>query len=182
MLPMGVIWYAFDLAYGAAESPGVNGNNARSRVERSLESSLENLGVDLPRKLAFVRQAFVVQPREVASKITGHKGISSLYITEAIPNLGGRIVAILSSSSPEDTSIFTIDDRLNANLVYDSINANRFANDKHCDPLGQITSVRVSREGLISLEETNVHWSSKHSRTFELDLNGQTPALRCTDE
>jgi hypothetical protein len=180
MLPMLLIGYADDLSYGTGGiGSSDNAKSAYAAIQISLELSLDSLHADIPRKLAFVREAFVVQPEIVGNKITGHHQNATLYVTTPVPDLQGGIVAILSSDSPQATTVFLVDGQLKAELVYDSTRANRFVDDLACDPMGQVISIRTSASGHLLLQELNAHWSSKKSRRFDLDLTGHAPKLHC---
>jgi len=181
MLPMLLISYAFGLAYGMDTNGGsIAPNNALGNTFHSLEHALESLNADIPRKLAFVRASYVAQPSNATSRIIGQQGVSSLYVTDPLKATGNGVIAVISSTSPESTTIFSIDQRFNARLLYDSTIKNRFAAGMSCEPLGEIDSVEISKTGDLILHEMNRRSSADHHRIFNLDPTGQQPELQCS--
>ncbi len=179
-LPMLTISYAFSLGEGA-ENRG-NAIAAASPLGRTygvFESSLEQLHVDLPTKLAFVQEAYVVQPELVGSRVAGTHGRGTLYITTPIHALGDWSVVIVSSVSPESTTVLEVDGRLHTKLIYDSISANQLLAGSSCDPLGQINGIQILQPGHLLLTESNERWSNKSNRSVLLDVTARTAGLKC---
>lgn len=180
-LPMLLISYAYGLANGMdTRSGNSKEDTALAALYRSLENNLDQLHVDVPTKLAFVRKSYVVQPTEIGSRTISEHGRSTLYVTEPVREIGNASVAIVSSVSPESTTIFMIDSQLHVTLVYDSVAANHFSTSASCDPLGQVNGVEVIRQGVLKLTESNARWSDKHKRVIDLDVTNKTPVLHCS--
>lgn len=183
MLPMLFMQYAFDLAHAGStvKSPAVGETNVLVDIQKSFEMSLEKLGVDIPVKLGFVRQAFIVQPDVTGNRYVGRRGVSTLYVTTPIHSFQDRVIVVISSTSPEATTVIAMDDQLRAKLIYDSVFENRFSGKYACDPMGQVTSIRISQTGVLNFQESNVHWSNKRSRSFTLDMNVSNPEMQCAN-
>lgn len=180
-LPMVVISYAFTLGEGAEDrGNAIDGASPLARIYRAIETSLEETHADLPTKLAFVRESYVIQPTVTGSKVVGTHDRSTLYVTAPVHALGDASIVIVSSVSPEATTVFQVDGQLHVKLIYDSMAANKFLSGSSCSPLGQIEGVEISISGKLVLTETNVRWSSKKRRSILLDATAAPAGLRCS--
>jgi len=177
-LPMLLISYAYSISRDVEITAAVE--TPLGRTYRALEQRLEGLRVDLPTKLGFVHEAFVVQPRTVGSRAIGKPGESTLYVTEPLPQFGEAVVVVVSSVSPEMTTVFQVDRQLNVRLIYDSLVASPAGVGSSCGPLGQINGAEASPEGNLVLTESNARWSRDHSRKAVLNLSKEVPIVDCT--
>jgi hypothetical protein len=163
------------------------------RIEfRRLEASLEKLDCDLARRSSFVRFAFTIQGdtpgqeagfRRFEGKTLEESHVpfdGVLYVTSPLQAIGGKIVVIMSSVSPERTTAFTIDEQLGVNLLYDSYKA---VSSGTVIPMGSVYRVRVQNPGLFMLDERMIlggrgHFSATDNRRFLLDVmkGSLTPA------
>jgi hypothetical protein len=179
MLPMAITWYSFESAYGdPAYVPGKLGAPL-IRLRQSIGASLAALKADVPTKLAFMKSAVTIDPSSTGSRVYGEYGVDTVYLIRPLSDRTQRIIVILSSSSPESTTIFTFDDQLRSRLIYDSMTHNEYAGGRRCNPLGQIVGARVDQKDVITLFEQNRRWSASHARTFELNAKSHRPLLTC---
>lgn len=176
MLPMLLIQYAFSSGYSGAPQ-GVKLLQLQE-LNQALEIKLTGTGFDLPTRLAFVGESFVVQQHSVGNKYIGFKTDSVLYVTTPINAVGGKVIAIVSSSGPERTTIFELGRDLDVIPVYDSIGLNKFDGAMRCDPIGHIDSVIVSNDQTLLLNESSTHFSDK-KRQFLLKIINGAPVLVC---
>jgi hypothetical protein len=82
--------------------------------------------------------------------------VSILFVTTPIAEYGNRVLVILSSVSPDSTTIISVDDRLNVSLLYNSFLKNELKNkDKilGSNTLGSVYSVRFVESGSLVLKE-----------------------------
>lgn len=113
--------------------------------------------------LAFAHRAFVVQ-NEIEGHLSGFLRVrdktlegskvpfeSILFVTTPIASYENRILVILSSVSPERTTIFSVDKNLKVELLYDSIHKNYFDDKK--TTVGSIYNVEVVEPGKFLLQE-----------------------------
>lgn len=81
---------------------------------------------------------------------------SFLFITTPIYSFDNRILAIISTVSPDQTTIISIDNKLKAVLLYDSFcknNINNLKDIKGSRFIGSIHSVKVIKPGVFDLQE-----------------------------
>ena len=172
-LPMLIVTYAYDLAY----DPTVT---LRTGSTLSfLDAALVALNADVPRGLGFVRNVFVIQPAISGNRYASEPDVSTLYVTPPLPTLGNQSLALISSVSPEATTIFTLDAGMHAQLVYNSMTANVFSGGRVCDPMGQVPMVTISSTGALILHERNRHFSNRSARTFSVSITGQSAQVIC---
>lgn len=85
-----------------------------------------------------------------------------------------RTLVILSMVRPDRTTIFSIDNKLNAELLYDSFNKNILISKDKSWSLGSIFRMQVIRAGYFYLEERLAYGeeinSSQSIRIFILDV------------
>ena len=178
-LPMLVASYAYALASGAENrTNAVNPESSLGRDYAALEKGLENLHAEVPTKIAFVRELRLLDLTLAGSRAVGSREKGTLYIVGPIAKLGNVVLVIVSGVSPDSTTIFTIDERLNAKLVYDSTARDFGAASIACGPVGTIYEMEGTAAGNISLHEMNARYSAKHERNFALELNGN-PKIAC---
>ncbi len=152
-----------------------------------LGKNIDTLPGGISTGLAFAHRAFIVQ-NNINNQISGFvrddkKSLeasnvpfeSLLFITTPIESFGNRVLVILSSVSPEQTTIFAVDKKINVELLYDSINKNKITNIKNSTTLGSIYGVHVIRPGYFLLEERMEPGgrgllSPTENRTFVVDV------------
>jgi hypothetical protein len=88
MLPMAMIWYSFNAAYGQASK-----SSALDKVSRSLESSLSTLKADIPTKLAFVRGAAILESDVPGSRALSQSG-DTIYVIRNTTERDHQIVVV----------------------------------------------------------------------------------------
>lgn len=161
-LPSVVIAYGLLTArYGEFRSLESDSQNVLVRLGKNIDA----LPGDISTRLAFAHKAFIVQDNIVGH----HSGFireknrtleqsrvpfeSILFVSTPIESFGQRILVILSSVGPEQTSIVAVDNRLNVELLYDSFNKNTIVNAGNVTTIGSVYSVHVVRRGYFFLEE-----------------------------
>ena len=160
-LPMLIITYAYDLAY----DPTATLKTASTL--NSLDTALVALNADVPRGLGFVKNVFVIQPGISGNRYASEPDVSTLYVTPPLPRLGNRSLALVSSVSPESTTIFTL---------------NVFSGGRVCDPMGQVPMVTISSTGVLILHERNRHFSNRSARTFSVSIAGESARVICNEK
>lgn len=175
-LPMLIITYAYDLAYDPTATLKTGS------TLNSLDTALVALNADVPRGLGFVKNVFVIQPGISGNRYASEPDVSTLYVTPPLPRLGNRSLALVSSVSPESTTIFTLDAGMHAQLVYDSLTANVFSGGRVCDPMGQVPMVTISSTGVLILHERNRHFSNRSARTFSVSIAGESARVICNEK
>jgi hypothetical protein len=124
-----------------------------------LYAVLEQMDCAINDRMSFTHLAFISQGNtsghfsgQVVSKDKcmneDKQDVSTLFVTTPIATFGNKVLVILSSISPERTTIISVDDMLNADLLYDTIR-------KHLKgaPICSISSANVISPGIIKLEE-----------------------------
>ena len=150
-----------------------------------LNKKLEQLNTDIPARLVFVKYVFISQ-----ANIPGHTSgfpvqkeerinkssipfETILFVTTPVESLGNKILVILSSVSPEQTRIFTIDTEYNVELLFDSFKKNPFKNTT----IGSIHSMRVEKADEFVLEERSGRISSE-ARSISLTISNGDVKLK----
>ena len=183
-LPSVVISYAlFCARYDSFKSLGSNPHNVLIKLGKNIDA----LSSGISTALAFAHRAFIVQ-NNLKDQVSGFVLVdkktleesnvpfeSLLFVTMPIESFGNRILVILSSVSPEQTTIFAVDRNLNVELLYDSIHKNKITNIKNSTMLGSVYGVHVVRPGYFLLEERiepggRGLLSPTENRTFTLDV------------
>jgi hypothetical protein len=134
--------------------------NERSHFFSKLHSEFESLSCNIDTRMSFTHLAFISQnnieghfsgliPKQ-ANKIkepkVPHENI--LFVTTPIESLGNSILVLLSSVSPERTTVMSIDNMLNVNLLYDS-----YEEKLPYKIICSISSILVIKPGIFKLEE-----------------------------
>jgi len=136
----------------------------------------KTLGIE--RRLLFTHRAFIVQ-NDISNHISGFPSTeippkdlivpfeSIIFVTTPIASINDKVLVILSSVSPERTTIMAIDSYLNIAVLYDS-----YAADNKIT-ICSIYSVRVLKAGVFVIaERSNNRCSLKEEkRSFILDLS-----------
>jgi hypothetical protein len=145
-----------------------------------LDKNINSLSGSISTRFAFVTRNFIVQNDK--DYFTGfvrgkknNKGLyeipweSLLFVTEPIASLENRILVILSSVSPAQTTIFSVDSSLKTELLFDS-----FKNVKGVE-IGAIYYIRVLDKNKFLMEArikpayTDLY--KKGYRTYLLEIN-----------
>lgn len=189
-LPSVVVAYGlFCSRYNDFKSLRSYGQNPLVRLSRSIDA----LPGGISTALAFVHRSYIVQNAEnhfsgfmqSNNKSIPDSGIpfeGMLFVTTPIESLGGRVLAIISATSPERTTILAIDNGLNAELLYDSLSKNDIENIKDITgtrTLGSIFNVRVMKPGIFEVDERAAPGgpgtvSHHENRTFVIDTASGT--------
>jgi hypothetical protein len=141
--------------------------NVKHNVVALIANEFDKLPGGISTKLSFVRSSFILQnsigqfagflrtnDQTLESAKIPYK--SFLYVTTPIDSFDNRILVIISSVSPEQTTIFSIDNQLKTVMLYDSIVKNNIDNMKDIKGsrlLGSIYCVKVIKPGLFELQE-----------------------------
>jgi hypothetical protein len=161
-LPSVVISYGlFCARYDSFKSLGSNPQNVLIKLGKNIDA----LPGGISTTLAFAHRSFIVQ-NNLKDQFSGFVRVdkktleasnvpfeSLLFVTTPLESFGNRVLVILSSVSPEQTTIFSVDKNLNVELLYDSINKNKISNVKNSTTLGSVYGVRVIRPGYFLLDE-----------------------------
>lgn len=150
-----------------------------SHMIAKLYSEFEALSCSITHRMGFTYIAFIAQ-----SNISGHfSGVlpgedktsgkiqvpyeSILFVTTPIESLGNNVLVILSSVSPERTTIMKMDKRLNVTLLYDASMV-KLPDGSMCS----VFALRIIKPGLIRLfERDRGHCAPLGSkRTFIIDV------------
>lgn len=183
-LPSVVISYSlFCARYDSFKSLESNPQN----VLMKLRKNIDTLPGGISTALAFTHRAFIVQS-DLKDQVSGFVRVdkktleeskvpfeSILFVTTPIDSFDNRVLVILSSVSPEQTAIFSVDKKANVELLYDSINKNKISNIKNSTTLGSVYRVRVIRPGYFLLEERMEPGgrgllAPSENRTFAVDV------------
>lgn len=156
-----------------------------------LANNIDKLTLDIPTRMAFTHMAFIVQ-NNIEGQIAGFTRVkkktleeskipfkSIVFVSTPIESFGNRTIVILSSISPERTTIFTIDNKLNVELLYDSFKKNEIKNInniKGTTTIGSIYGIQVQKPGYFLLEERmevggSGFVSPYENRTFIVNLS-----------
>lgn len=173
---------------------------ARYTSFKLLEADPQNVLVMLKKKidalpggistgLGFAHMAFIVQ-NNISDHLSGFIRLNNrpidqskfpfesiLFVTTPVESFGNRVLVVLSSVSPERTTIFSVDNRINIELLYDSFNKNLF--DQKKTTIGSIYAVRVTKPGRYLLEERmdpggRAFFSTYENRSFVMDVTKGT--------
>ncbi len=156
---------------------------------REIYRNMESLNCDIPTRLAFTHYYFVVQSNIVSNKsgfvrVKGRSveesGIpreSILFVTTPIESFDNNILIILSSVSPERTTVFSVNNKLKFILFYDSFKKPDAFEDKSSDRVGSIYSVLVDKPGYLQIEERVIpgglgYFPPHEYRKFVIDVSG----------
>ncbi len=186
-LPIIVIAYSlFCARYDEFKSLESNSQNPLVKLKKNIDA----LPGGISTGLCFTHRAFIVQNRE--DHLSGFVRIKNktleeskvpfeniLFVTTPIESLGNRVLLILSSVSPERTTIAAIDNKLNVELLYDSFEKNVIKNMEYIKgsrDIGSIYSIRVKKPGIFLLEERMERGGRKFvspykNRTFIMDVS-----------
>ena len=153
-----------------------NRNNSIIKLLKNMEKA----GVTL----AFAHLPFVVQ-NEIAGyfvgfsktqtktlKYTDIPSESILFVTTPIGSFGNRVLVLIGSVSPQQSTIFSVDGSLNVTPLYNSGVAIKDS-DGHTTHLGAVRGIRVIEPGLFQLAERWNHHSSLPptiERQFVIDV------------
>lgn len=181
-LPSIVIAYSlFCARYDAFKSLESNPTNVLIKLGRNIDA----LPGGISTGLGFTRRAFIVHNNIVGhlsgfargkNKTLEESNVpfeSILFVTTPIKSFGDRALLILSSVSPEKTTIMAVDNKLNTELLYDSFNKNYFDSKK--TTMGSIYGVKVMKPGYLELQErmepgARGFSSSYKNRSFMIDV------------
>ena len=177
-LPGLVITYAVTAAYyedfkGAWERPDA------SCFLTKLYAEFEDLSCNISVRMVFTHTTFIVQ-NEIPGHFSGEipasyeiaeqhpvPGESILFVSTPLESWANRVLVILSSVSPERTTIMTVDSALNVSLLYDS-----YSIDSPEQSMCALFAIRTVTPGQFELFERDsgrcAPFGSK--RTFLLDL------------
>ncbi len=120
-----------------------------------LQAALSELNCDIDLRLAFTHESYIVRSNTIRTFLSVDSIKSELksvlFVTTPIKSYDNKILVILSSVSPERTTIIAIDNELGAELLYDSFNL-LVENVKMCS----IHSIRIEESDSFILEEKSV--------------------------
>ena len=149
---------------------------------RSLDKSLDSLHCDVPKRMALPHRALVLPPFPISEWFGFERpgaGNSTedgwLFVTQAIGRSPQRVLVVLSSSRPEQTTVFWLehgDGGYAARLLFDSFTKGKIVNETTM--VGAARSVSFERENAILLKEFQEPGSGPFDRmlgrVFRLDL------------
>lgn len=136
-----------------------------------LRKNLDALSLGITHDISFVHMAFIVQNNiqghvsgyfRIKNKTLKESGVpyeSMLFVTTPIESFGNRVLVIISSVSPERTTIFSVGNNLSTELLYDTFDKNDIKNKEEMlssgstDSMYSIFNVRVEKPGVFLLEE-----------------------------
>ncbi|MSP39626.1 MAG: toxin-antitoxin system YwqK family antitoxin [Deltaproteobacteria bacterium] len=134
--------------------------NIRNNSLVKLIKNMEKAGV----RLAFTHLPFVVQ-NEIAGAFVGFSKTqtksleysdipyeSILFVTTPVASYGNRVLVILGSVSPQQSTIFSVDGQLDVTPLYSSQTPIKYS-DGNATNLGAISGIRVVESGLFQLAE-----------------------------
>ncbi len=105
-----------------------------------LGGNIDKLKGGVSTGLGFVHRVFTVQNNikdhvsgyiRIKNKTLKESGVpdeSLLFVTTPIESFGNKILVIMGSVSPERTTIFSVDNKLNVELLYDTFDKNNIKN------------------------------------------------------
>ena len=134
-------------------------DNTNSLIK--IDKSIRALDLQIPLRLAFTHEAFLVQVDGARQKYgySPNDGNdlpdskipyeSCIFVTTPLASMDNRILCLLSSVSPERLTIFSIDNRLNCKSLFDSLKYKLVENDR----IGSIYSIKVVNSSCFIMEE-----------------------------
>jgi hypothetical protein len=156
---------------------------------KSLDKSLVSLHCDVPKRMALPHSAVILPPFPITEWFGFDRpgpGSSPedgwLFVTQDTWPSPERVLVVLSSSGPEQTTVFWLehsDQGYAAKLLFDSFAKGKIANET--TTLGAATFVSFERENAILLKEFEEPGSGPFDRmmgrVFRLDLMSGTVTL-----
>lgn len=127
---------------------------------KALDTGLKSLDCDVPTRLAVPHRALILpaspmnwfgfeRPAERNSPDRGW-----LFVTQSSGNGSERVLVVLSSASPDRTTVFWLEGRgsgYEANLLYDSLKKGRISNA--ATMVGAATEVKIEKNGEVLLKD-----------------------------
>lgn len=134
-----------------------------------LSNNVENLSPDIRDKMSWAHLVFTVQnnigeSRSGFVRIEGRTLEESnvppfeniLFVTTPIESFGNRVLVFVGSESPEDTTIFSVDETLNVELLFESNRKKTIRNIEQIKSIKGIFSIygiEVVKPGYFLLQE-----------------------------
>lgn len=157
---------------------------------QALDSALKSLDCDVPMRLAVPHKALILPPLPfnhwVGFRRTGGRNSPEggwLFVTQPSGNSPQRVLVVFSSSSPEETTVFSIEEADKgylAELLFDSFKKGKISNASTM--MGAVTSIRLESNTEMLVKD----WGEpgvgppnamRVGRVFRLDLSRDTVAL-----
>jgi hypothetical protein len=164
-LPMIVI--ACDLLCSRHESFKCLEGSPKNPVIK-LITNIDALGIGISTVMGFTHLAFTTE-NNIEGHMSGFIRVNNktleessvpftniLFVTTPIKSYNNHILVILSSVSPNRTTVFSVDNKLDVNLLYDSFEKNEIKNVmdiKGTRTIGSIYGIRVLKPGSFLLQE-----------------------------
>jgi hypothetical protein len=161
-IPDAIITYAFLSSTYYENFSGflksIEGQDPTNRIER-LHQSLKGFSADIPTRIRFPHRSFVVYSNPAVQDIGFPNGndldMNSLFITTPLMSFDNKVLVVFSSVAPQQTTIFSVDENLKVDLIYDSIKKHTFrdADSGEQEPMASIYQIRNLRNGTFLLKE-----------------------------
>jgi hypothetical protein len=154
---------------------------------KSLDKNLDSLHCDVPKRMAAPHRALILPPFPITQWFGFERPESSpedgwLFVTQDNWSSPDRVLVVLSSSGPEQTTVFWLehsDKGYAAKLLFDSFTKGKIANETTM--VGAATFVSFEGEDAILLKEFREPGSGPFEhmmgRVFRLDLLSDTITL-----
>jgi hypothetical protein len=177
-LPQTIITYGFLVGHYPDEF--ILGREPRTPLAsdmKALNDALNSLDCDVPIRLGFPHRVFVVPSLPVGQWIGFVRTADTppdegtLFVTEPLRTKPERVLVVLSSVSPERTTVFWVERSVQgyaSGLVYDSFKKGKISNENHT-AMGAVTAVSAGEGEEILLKE----WAEPGSRPRQMGSVGR---------
>lgn len=166
--------------------------NTPTNVFHRLDNNIKKISPGIRTGLGFAHSTYIVQsdipnqqygyliPSDESSTIETIPFENILFVTTPIKEMNNKVLVILSEVSPDRTAIFSVDNTLNAELLYDSFDKNIFLERKTA--IGSIINIRIEQSGIFLLRERIVPggkgFFEPYRRTLIINASSGTFELR----
>ncbi len=163
--------------------------NIPTNVFHRLDNNIKKISPGICTGLGFAHSTYIVQsdipnqqygyliPSDESSTIETIPFENILFVTTPIKEMNNKVLVILSEVSPDRTAIFSIDNTLNVELLYDSFDKNIFKTT-----IGSIFNIRIEQSGIFLLRERIVPggkgFFEPYKRTLIINASSGTFELR----
>lgn len=157
---------------------------------QALDSALKSLDCDVPTRIALPHKALILpsSPMEQWFGFARPGGRNSpdrgwLFVTQSSGTGSGRVLVVLSSASPDRTTVFWLEETgtgYSAKLLYDSLKKGKISNATTM--VGAATEVKIEKTGEVLLKDwgepgVGPREFARVGRIFRLNPSQDTVAL-----
>lgn len=147
-----------------------------------LNSNIDALGLGISTRLAFIETSFIVE--NTKGHYSGFKVCDSnkleaakipfeelLFVTTPLESFNDQILVIISSISPERTTIMSLDQKLDVDVIYDTFNSDNAVSISSIFNVEVIEPDKFLLRGRV--KEKFISYYGRNNRMYILEINAK---------